>query len=412
MTTTEVSPTDASSEKTHLIEFRGRGGEYFKIWIVNILLSIVTLYIYSAWAKVRTNRYFYGNTYLADGSFEYHAKPMQILKGRIIAVVLLILVVVANTINPIVSAALTVLILLATPWIIWRSLMFNARMSSYRNVRFNFTGQCGAAYLYVLVIPMIPFVIGGALVAMFYIEGMKDVLPDALTFTVASAGVFAAALVIAFLMYPLTRRLLLTYAIDNAKYGTSQFKSNLSTSTFYKIYLKTFGLSLLIFVSLVVVLLLLALLAKAMGVGGDSLEETLNPEVMLGEGLSVLMVVGVAIFYALILGLTFLISAYLVSRMRNYVLSNTTLANNKVKLASFAPARSLWWLIFSNFLLLLVTLGLAYPWTRVRSARFYARHTSVTAASLDGFLSEQIQHQSSIGEEMGDAFDVDIGLGI
>ena len=33
-------------------EFRGDGMEYFKIWIVNILLTIVTLGIYSAWAKV------------------------------------------------------------------------------------------------------------------------------------------------------------------------------------------------------------------------------------------------------------------------------------------------------------------------------------------------------------------------
>jgi len=40
-------------------EFRGDGMEYFKIWIVNILLTILTLGIYSAWATVRNNRYFY-----------------------------------------------------------------------------------------------------------------------------------------------------------------------------------------------------------------------------------------------------------------------------------------------------------------------------------------------------------------
>nr|WP_257713229.1 YjgN family protein [Vibrio neptunius] len=36
--------------------------------------------IYSAWAKVRTKRYFYGNTYVDNDNFEYHAVPMQILK--------------------------------------------------------------------------------------------------------------------------------------------------------------------------------------------------------------------------------------------------------------------------------------------------------------------------------------------
>ena len=40
------------------VEFSGRGGEYFRIWIVNLVLTILTFGIYSAWAKVRTKRYF------------------------------------------------------------------------------------------------------------------------------------------------------------------------------------------------------------------------------------------------------------------------------------------------------------------------------------------------------------------
>ena len=35
------------------LRFTGQAGEYFSIWIVNVCLSIVTLGIYSAWAKVR-----------------------------------------------------------------------------------------------------------------------------------------------------------------------------------------------------------------------------------------------------------------------------------------------------------------------------------------------------------------------
>src|SRR5690349_15587002 len=66
-------------------EFRGRAGEYFGIWIVNLFLTIVTLGIYSAWAKVRKKRYFYGNTWLAGSNFEYHGRPLAILKGRLIA---------------------------------------------------------------------------------------------------------------------------------------------------------------------------------------------------------------------------------------------------------------------------------------------------------------------------------------
>nr|HPQ96582.1 DUF898 family protein [Thiolinea sp.] len=75
----------------HGFEFTGSGSEYFRIWITNILLTLLTLGIYSAWAKVRTRRYFYGNTLLDGSSFEYHARPLAILKGRVIAVALLLL---------------------------------------------------------------------------------------------------------------------------------------------------------------------------------------------------------------------------------------------------------------------------------------------------------------------------------
>src|SRR5262245_52514343 len=71
-------------------QFSASGGEYFRIWIVNLLLTIVTLGIYSAWAKVRRLRYFYGSTQIAGSSFEYHGRPLQILKGRLIAAALLI----------------------------------------------------------------------------------------------------------------------------------------------------------------------------------------------------------------------------------------------------------------------------------------------------------------------------------
>jgi hypothetical protein len=38
--------------------FTGEGGEYFRIWVINTVLSIVTLGIYSAWAKFARRRTF------------------------------------------------------------------------------------------------------------------------------------------------------------------------------------------------------------------------------------------------------------------------------------------------------------------------------------------------------------------
>ena len=64
--------------------FTGTGGEYFRIWIVNVMLSVVTLGIYSAWAKVRRLQYFYRHTRISGASFDYHGNPLAILKGCIL----------------------------------------------------------------------------------------------------------------------------------------------------------------------------------------------------------------------------------------------------------------------------------------------------------------------------------------
>ena len=86
MTDAFASQTD--NQKVTPIVFQGKASEYFGIWIVNLLLSLVTLGVYSAWAKVRRKKYFYNNTLIDNVAFDYHANPIAILKGRIIAFIL------------------------------------------------------------------------------------------------------------------------------------------------------------------------------------------------------------------------------------------------------------------------------------------------------------------------------------
>ena len=116
--------------------FTGVAGEYFKIWIVNVCLSIVTLGIYSAWAKVRRKRYFYGNTLLNDAAFEYLADPMAIFKGRMIVLGVLIAVSLLGELLK--TGVFGILYLVALPYVVIKAARFNAMNTSYRNVRFKF----------------------------------------------------------------------------------------------------------------------------------------------------------------------------------------------------------------------------------------------------------------------------------
>ena len=81
-----ISPLEPGPPREEAFAFTGSGSEYFRIWIVNLILSVVTLGIYSAWAKVRRLEYFYRHTRVAGASFDYHGRPLAILKGRIVAV--------------------------------------------------------------------------------------------------------------------------------------------------------------------------------------------------------------------------------------------------------------------------------------------------------------------------------------
>ena len=61
------------------LNFEGKGFEYFKIWIVNILLTIVTVGIYYPWAKVRNRRYLYANSTLDAVSYTHLTLPTILL---------------------------------------------------------------------------------------------------------------------------------------------------------------------------------------------------------------------------------------------------------------------------------------------------------------------------------------------
>ena len=194
------------------IKFTGTGGEYFGIWIVNIMLLIVTLGFYAPWAKVRNMQYFYGHTLLDDTSFQYLADPWIIFRGRLVALVAVAIWYVASTFYPVAAIVLLLVFLPLIPWIIARSLKFHAVNSAYRNIRFDFVGGYWQA---VKVLYLWPFV----------------------------------ALLTLGLLIPLSAQRWYAFLIDNMRYGRSEFCLNLSVREVYMFFLRMLG-GLLGFVAL------------------------------------------------------------------------------------------------------------------------------------------------------------------
>jgi len=210
----EAKPAAARKKPDKIpFEFRGSGSEYFRIWLVNILLSIITLGIYSAWAKVRKNQYLYGNTRVDGASFEYLAKPSKILKGRLIVVGFFLLQGVLSQIFPISGAVLSIAFVIALPWLVIRSLAFNARNSSLRNIRFAFNGSYGEAAKAYLLWPMVSVLTIGFLFPYAYFRQKK-------------------------------------FMVENSGYGTTDFKFNATYGDYNRVF---FGLLIPVLIGVILI---------------------------------------------------------------------------------------------------------------------------------------------------------------
>jgi uncharacterized membrane protein YjgN (DUF898 family) len=338
----------------HQFRFEGSGGEYFKIWIVNLALTIVTLGIFSAWAKVRNKRYFYGNTYVGDHNFDYHGLPLRILLGRLIAGGILLGYTATIHFMPAMTFVWALFFLFAIPWLVMSSLRFNARNSSYRNIRFNFTGTYGGAFGAYIGWPLL-------------------------------------AAITLFTTYPLARRARDHYNVNNHIFGGKYFHAEIPGAAMYGIYVIAF----LMFLGLLLVAGLLYAMLHL---------QPLDPKNPATVVPLVLIFGGVYAFSLLFL------TTFVGTKVFNLVARSTVLAERFQFESTMSPLY-MTWLMFSNLLLTLATLGLFYPWAKVSVARYHAERLAVSGpADMDGFMSDLVAGQGAIGEEIASFFDIDIGL--
>lgn len=392
METPKLTKTVSNTGQSLPFQFTGSGGEYFKIWIVNILLSIVTLGIYSAWATVRTKRYFYGNTIFDKASFEYHATPIQILKGRIVALFLVVAYVILAQFDYTFSAFILLLLGLLFPWTVWSSLRFNALMTSYRNVRFGFDGAVGYSYYLVYGLPIFIFLVAIILamiihiIYLFYQSAFMDAL---LVFG------YLLAFSSAYWFFPYLQKLYLQFSLGCSTYGQGDFDTQLSTRVMYLIYLQALLIALGFLGAIVGIL-------YSLGYSWSLLKEL--------DWIDVLA--SLIVIYPLVLLGSIVIKAFLKANIRNHAYNNTQL-DHVVRFKASTSFLKLFKLYLLNLFLLVITLGFAYPWNKVRLARYEAETLSAEVhGSLDQYVSQRQAEQSSLGDQLGDVFDLPVNSGL
>lgn len=351
--------------------FTGTGGEYFRIWIVNVFLTIITLGIFSAWAKVRRNQYFYRNTWLEDASFDYHGNPVAILKGRILALVLLF----AYNYSPKVSFTLFFIVLaliaIIMPVLLVKSFRFRALNTSYRGLRFGFSANLKEAYKTFLALPIL-------------------------------------TILTLYILAPFTHQRIKKFQHEHSKFGTTPFQFDAPVKSFYKIY----GAVILMYIAAVLGLGLLMVPLFAAG---------------MGHGNAKAIALGTTLAFVFILAAILFIGPYMVSRFQNLVWNHTTLGAQSVASSSTAftddqvqkphrfestvQARKLLAIFITNFICIIFTFGLFKPFADIRLARYrLSQMTLIANGSLQDFISEQQDNVGAFGQEAAELFDLDIAL--
>lgn len=360
-----------ATERVLDIEFRGSARGYFRIWAVNLCLTLLTLGIFSAWAKVRKKRYFYSHTLLDHTPFQYLGEPLPILKGRIVAVVLFLLWYLSINFFVTVMPVLIAIAAVLAPWVLARSAAFNARYSAFRNLRFNFSGTYWDAVRTLYAWGLIPLILIGAFILW---QWQQPVL-------------FVIAAVVFGVYLPFWLAGIKRFLVDHTRFGGMAGKLAITGGNFYFIYFKA---------GLIASGLMIITGAVAFGI------TQLAHGWALGNAIAtfalVLPYVGYVVVYA-----------YIQARIGNLVWNNMRLG--PLRFQSTLATRRLAELYLSNGLAILVSFGLLIPWAVVRSFRYRAQ---CLQGHLQGEWSDfgggEASSAHAAGAEVSEMFDLDFSL--
>lgn len=337
--------------------FTGQTGEFFRIWIVNMMLTLVTLGFYTPWARVRTRRYFHANTHLDGHSFDYLAKPMSLFWGYLIVLVVFGLYQLGVFYDPVFLLAFFAIYLALGPWVVYKAIRFKAHNTSYRNVRFQFHGTLGDAYLIYLGIALLVPLTGGLIIP-YWVMRQKE------------------------------------YFYKNLSFGGRKFDFTPQAGDYYITYLIA-----AVIVAVIYGVLIVGVLATAFAGGAMDGGEPASP---------LLAFVVVAMYVPIMLGGVF-VQIFVYVSIFNYNLSR--LLVRQTAFSSTLKVGKYYWITLSNIFAIVFSVGLLAPWAAIRKTRYFAESVELShpETGFGDFIATASAEQSAIGDAAADVFEFDIG---
>ncbi len=398
------STTQRHGITAYRLRFSGTGGEYFRVWIVNLLLSSVTLGLYTPWARRRTARYFYDHTLIADSPLEFTAP----LRKMVVSFILFVLLYLAYKIAAETGQDTTVLVFIVTaallaPYLWGSAMRFRLASTRWRGLQLHFTARWREVYLASWPI----FVMAALWIAInFGLEVLAADLaappvrkPRGVTFPVVSApmwGLIGLGLLLSLLCIIRVEFNYKSLLVLRAGIGQQRGRWKPVYSDFVRIWGAT-------------VLVALAGVALVLGLAGGAIY-TLQAMFSSARGQALFLLVFLVVL-ATLLGLILASAparAYREARMFRLIWSNVGLgqiARFKCDLSHWAFMR----LRIKNVLLTLLTVGFYRPFARVSEYRMKADSVTLhVKGGLDQLVGELVRQQDGLGDALADVAGLDI----
>ncbi|WP_243019880.1 YjgN family protein [Simplicispira sedimenti] len=409
----QAAPLESAAIDAHPLEFSGRGGEYFRVWIVNILLSIVTLGLYTPWARRRTVQYFYGHTLVADSPLEFTAPQRKMVTGFVLLVLLTLAYNIAVDTGQDTAVALLLLGGAVLAPYLWASAMrFRLGNTRWRGLRLRFAASWREVYsaswpVFAIALVWIGVVFGLRWVAPELAQALDGATPDGDEKSSAMPALPPALW--ALLLLGVVLSLLFFIRLEYNYQSLLVLRTHLGAEAgrwkpvymdFVKIWLATVGVFLLCVLGMVALVTLAAggSVALLAGLGKNA-----------GVWVFFLFLFGLFALFMLLLLASAPARAYREARM--FLLQWNNIGVSQVaRFRCTLSVRGFVWLRVRNLLLTLLTLGFYRPFARV--SEYAMKLESVTLhvkGGVDQLAGQMLRHQEGgLGDALADAAGLDL----
>lgn len=398
------SSTTRHGIAAYRLRFSGTGGEYFRVWIVNLLLSIVTLGLYTPWARRRTARWFYDHTLIAGSPLEFTA-PLRkmVLSFILFALLYLAYKIAAETGQETMVLFFIVAAAVLAPYFWGSAMRFRLASTRWRGLQLHFAAGWKDVYLAswpIFVMAAVWIGVNFGLEALAADLGTPPVRTSrGVQFPAVSAPMWGLiALGVALSLLCIIRVEFNYKSLLVLRAGIGQQRGR--WKPVYGDFVRIWGATL-------AVLLAGVSLIAALGAGTLYTLQTLYSTTRGPAMFMLILATVLAVFLGLLL-VSAPARAYREARLFKLIWSNVGLgqiARFKCDLRHWPFVR----LRLRNLLLTLLTLGFYRPFARVNEYRMKADSVTLhVKGGLDQLVGELVKQQDGLGDALADAAGLDI----